>query len=55
MTTSSVQPPRRQPSALELANQWAQLPPELLLRSRHLNRSFAASISSARKSYVRLH
>jgi hypothetical protein len=30
VTTSPVQPPRRQPSALELANQWAQLPPEHL-------------------------
>lgn len=28
--TSSVQPPQRQPSALELANQWAQLPPDHL-------------------------
>lgn len=28
--TASVQPPQRQPSALELANQWAQLPPEHL-------------------------
>jgi len=27
MTASSVQPPQRQPSAFEIANQWAQYPP----------------------------